>query len=71
MISVPAGAEGQAAGERWHDTGYVFTTELGAPLLPDHLTRRFIHLVKISGPTAVRQLGPRHRDTVHAESWLG
>src|SRR5690606_24909618 len=30
-----------AAGERWVDSGYVFTNVKGEPLNPDHLTRRF------------------------------
>jgi hypothetical protein len=32
-------AEQRAAGERWLDTGYVFTTTEGQPLHPDFLTR--------------------------------
>ena len=33
------GAERRAAGERWQESGYVFTTADGAPLHPDCLSR--------------------------------
>ncbi|MFI6296562.1 hypothetical protein ACIBEJ_33565 [Nonomuraea sp. NPDC050790] len=32
---------GAAAGTRWQDSGYVFTTADGEPLRPDYLTGRF------------------------------
>jgi integrase len=49
-----------AAGDTWHDTGYVFTTPDGSPLHPDWLTRRFGHLVKESGLPPVRLHDLRH-----------
>jgi integrase len=63
-------AEGNAAGDAWQDSGYVFTTPDGAALHPDYLTRRFGRLVDLSGLPPVRlhdlrhgaaTLGPRHR----------
>src|SRR4029078_8316478 len=39
-------AEAQlAAGARWHDSGYLFTTAPGAPLRHDSLRRAFVGLV--------------------------
>ena len=49
-----------AAGDTWHDTGYVFTTPDGSPLHPDWLTRRLGHLVKESGLPPVRLHDLRH-----------
>jgi hypothetical protein len=48
------------AGEAWIDTGYVFTSPLGAPLNPDYLTRRFRQLVTRSGLPPVRLHDLRH-----------
>jgi hypothetical protein len=47
-------AERDAAGDRWQESGYLFTTPDGSPLRPDWLTRRFRRLVTASGllPTA-------------------
>jgi len=53
-------AERDAAGEAWHDTGYVFTTDDGTPLHPDWITRRFRHLVVTSGLPPVRLHDLRH-----------
>jgi integrase len=53
-------AEKAAAGEAWEDTGYVFTSPLGAALNPDYLTRRFRHLVTTSGLPPVRLHDLRH-----------
>jgi integrase len=53
-------ADRLAAGHRWHDTGYVFTTPAGAPLHADFLTRRFRRLVTDSGLPPVRLHDLRH-----------
>lgn len=53
-------AEQIAAGERWEDSGYVFTTPDGAPLQPDLLTRRFGRLAQASGLPPVRLHDLRH-----------
>jgi len=50
----------RAAGERWQETGYVFTTPDGQPLHPDFLTRRFVRLVNDSGLPPVRLHDLRH-----------
>jgi integrase len=52
--------ERAAAGQAWHDTGYVFTTTDGQPLHPDFLTRRFRALVTNSGLPPVRLHDLRH-----------
>ena len=41
-----ATGEGQAGGEAWPDTGYVFTTAEGNPILPKNVTRDFIRIRK-------------------------
>jgi integrase len=38
-----------AAGDRWVESGYVFTNPVGEPLNPDYLTRRFRYVVEESG----------------------
>jgi hypothetical protein len=53
-------AERMAAGERWQDSGYVFTTADGTALHPDYLTRRFGRLVTDSGLPPVRLHDLRH-----------
>jgi hypothetical protein len=53
-------ADQRTAGERWQDSGYVFTTEDGLPLHPDYLTRRFRHLVGEPGLPPVRLHDLRH-----------
>ncbi|MEV4166968.1 tyrosine-type recombinase/integrase [Nonomuraea dietziae] len=49
-----------AAGTRWQDSGYVFTTTDGAPLRPDYLTGRFRRLVTASGQPPIRLHDLRH-----------
>jgi integrase len=53
-------AEQDAAGRRWSQTGYVFTTRTGKPLAPDRMTRLFKKLVAESGLPPVTLHGPRH-----------
>jgi integrase len=53
-------AERAAAGKRWQDTGYVFTTLAGNPAGPDYLTRLFRRLVAGSGLPPVTLHGLRH-----------
>jgi integrase len=48
------------AGEAWHESGYVFTDELGAPLLPQTLSRRFEALIAKAGVRRVRLHDARH-----------
>jgi integrase len=49
-----------AAGTRWQDSGYVFTTADGEPLRPDYLTGRFRRLVAASGQPPIRLHDLRH-----------
>ncbi|MEV4086225.1 tyrosine-type recombinase/integrase, partial [Nonomuraea fuscirosea] len=49
-----------AAGTRWQNSGYVFTTADGAPLRPDYLTGRFRRLVAASGQPPIRLHDLRH-----------
>jgi integrase len=49
-----------AAGSRWQDSGYVFTTADGAPMRPDYLTGRFRRLVAASGQPSIRLHDLRH-----------
>jgi integrase len=53
-------AERDAAGDRWQDSGYMFTAPDGSPLHPDWLTRRFRRLVTDSGLPPVRLHDLRH-----------
>ena len=53
-------AERAAAGWRWAETGYVFTTVTGKPVGPDRLTRLFRRLVADSGLPPVTLHGLRH-----------
>jgi integrase len=53
-------AERAAAGARWTQTGYVFTTKTGKPLGPDRMTRLFRALVAASGLPPVTLHGLRH-----------
>jgi integrase len=53
-------AERSAAGSRWTETGYVFTTLAGTPVGPDWLTRLFRRLVTQSGLPPVTLHGLRH-----------
>jgi len=52
--------ERNTAGDRWQDSGYVFTAADGSPLHPDWLTRRFRRLVTLSGLPPVRLHDLRH-----------
>jgi integrase len=53
-------AERAAAGSRWRETGYVFTTGAGKPVGPDRMTRLFRRLVTESGVPPVTLHGLRH-----------
>jgi hypothetical protein len=53
-------AERAAAGTRWAETGYVFTTPAGGPVGPDRVTRLFRGLVAGSGLPPVTLHGLRH-----------
>jgi integrase len=53
-------AERNAAGTRWTQTGYVFTTPAGKPVAPDWMTRLFRKLVGASGLPPVTLHGLRH-----------
>jgi integrase len=53
-------AERAAAGTRWTQTGYVFTTQTGKPFGPDRMTRLFRTLVDGSGLPPVTLHGLRH-----------
>jgi integrase len=53
-------AELAAAGTRWAETGYVFTTKTGKPFGPDRMTRLFRTLVAASGLPPVTLHGLRH-----------
>jgi integrase len=53
-------AERAAAGSRWRETGYVFTTGAGKPVGPDRMTRLFRRLVTESGLPPVTLHGLRH-----------
>jgi integrase len=53
-------AERAAAGTRWTETGYVFTTPAGGPVAPDRLTRLFRALVADSRLPPVTLHGLRH-----------
>jgi len=53
-------AERAAAGTRWAQTGYVFTTPAGKPVAPDRMTRLFAKLVAASGLPPVTLHGLRH-----------
>jgi integrase len=52
--------ERMAAGEAWQDSGYVLTDELGVPLLPQTLSRRFNAAVTKSGLRRIRLHDGRH-----------
>lgn len=53
-------AEFEARGMRWRADGYVFTTETGAPLHPQYLTRRFALLAAATDLPPVRLHDLRH-----------
>jgi integrase len=52
-------AERAAAGARWAEIGYVFTTRTGKPIGPDRMTRLFRRLVAESGLPPVTLHGLR------------
>jgi integrase len=52
--------ERAAAGTRWTQTGYVFTSRTGKPVAPDRMTRLFAKLVAASGLPPVTLHGLRH-----------
>ena len=49
-----------AAGEAWADSGRMFTDELGEPLHPDHVSRRFRELAKEAGLPVIKFHAARH-----------
>jgi integrase len=49
-----------AAGPRWHDTGYVFTTEVGTPIDPDNLKHAFRKVTTKAGLGNLRFHALRH-----------
>jgi integrase len=53
-------AERAAAGTRWTETGYTFTSVTGTPFRPDRMTRMFAKLVAASGLPPVTLHGLRH-----------
>lgn len=53
-------AERAAAGNRWTQTGRVFTTRTGKPVAPDRMTRLFAKLAATSGLPPVTMHGLRH-----------
>ncbi|GLY88165.1 hypothetical protein Airi02_060940 [Actinoallomurus iriomotensis] len=53
-------AEEDAAGERWTDSGLVFTTAIGTPIEPRSLNRHFNALCDAAGIRRVRLHDLRH-----------
>jgi len=53
-------ADASKAGDRWHDTGYVFTRPDGTPVLPNSVTQRTRHLIGRTGLPPVRLHDLRH-----------
>ena len=49
-----------AAGQDWHQSGLVFTTETGDALAPGHVTRDFTRLVRAAGLPPIRLHDLRH-----------
>ncbi|HET6295679.1 MAG TPA: tyrosine-type recombinase/integrase [Kribbella sp.] len=49
-----------AAGEKWVDTGYIFTTEIGTAIEPDNLRRAWYPLRKEAGLGEMRFHDLRH-----------
>ena len=52
--------ERMRAGEAWEESGFVFTDELGQPIVPDTLSGRFDALVAKAGVRRVRLHDTRH-----------
>jgi integrase len=53
-------AERDRAADRWKDSGYVFTTSLGTPLDPQHVTQNIKTLCQRAGVRAIRFHDLRH-----------
>jgi integrase len=53
-------ADRLAAGTAWHDTGYLFTDEIGQPLKPDHVSDRHERICAAAGLERVRMHDLRH-----------
>jgi integrase len=49
-----------SAGSRWRDVGFVFTSSIGTPLDPRHVTREFKTLLKTAGLPNIRLHDLRH-----------
>jgi integrase len=49
-----------AAGDVWADSGRLFTDELGEPLNPDYVSRRFRELAKEAGLPVIKFHAARH-----------
>ncbi|RSS53250.1 site-specific integrase [Streptomyces sp. WAC01280] len=49
------------AGEKWEETGYVFTTRTGKPIEPRNLYRSFTRVAKNAGLRVIRLHDARHR----------
>jgi integrase len=52
--------ERMAAGEAWADSGRMFTDQLGEPLRPDYVSRRFRELGKAAGLPVIKFHAARH-----------
>ncbi|MFF4387130.1 tyrosine-type recombinase/integrase [Streptomyces sp. NPDC001552] len=50
----------EAAGEKWEETGYVFTTRTGRPIEPRNVYRSFTRVAKDAGLRVVRLHDARH-----------
>lgn len=50
----------QSAGERWQETGYVFTTTIGTPLDPRNVAEEFQKILATSGLPRIRLHDLRH-----------
>ncbi|MCX4801825.1 site-specific integrase [Streptomyces sp. NBC_01214] len=50
----------KAAGEKWEETGYVFTTRTGRPIEPRNVYRSFTRVAKDAGLRVVRLHDARH-----------
>ncbi|CAL9428909.1 Transposase from transposon Tn916 [Streptomyces sp. enrichment culture] len=50
----------EAAGEKWEETGYVFTTRTGRPIEPRNIYRSFTRVAKDAGLRVVRLHDARH-----------
>lgn len=50
----------EAAGDRWEETGYVFTTRSGRPIEPRNLYRSLIRVAGTAGLRVIRLHDARH-----------